>query len=674
MSTTEEIVGPKTKIGSYMEPVLDKPRIDRVVTKYFNAIWQYLVAVDRVGGPVDLVGNGFTFAELRNTVNAVGFVYGDLLALASGAEIGAMNAYLDLPEGDAFPANFPESMQWMNLLTIKEKKELTKSEWRTRNFHALVPGFLACYSIMLIFASGEMYAIMACKFRKVEAQVYADSKLQIPYNVLKPDTFLAQHYRANFPLDAIYLTIQLDMLIDHLYAVWDQYQFIIPEEAVKFGGMLFGQFKNFIMNSEGEIIYDYPVDLLFIGTLYDDNIFGDDFTNVIEPFLELVRDMVENLYAIAETVEYGDKFYSNTFSDFKALLTPVKMDTKLLTQFGPLPTPWPHIFLGWHYDDLQTRNEPIARAWDENANPGMDISDDSGNQAANFFIRQLEGKLLDPGVLDEDHPIQYIYALMPYGYEEEAWRKALAFGWAFLSQFMGGMDLNTDMEFGDTDTILSHFTYAEFYDSDDNLKNIQAVDDDVEIANDSLVGMFGLSDHPPFNDQFKLRLVNSRAYADLVYNELGTVIAGDDALTIASKFEADYFENIQKILGYIKNQQTEFDWQHTRDWFLKSINPRIAAPQQQSKEVSKQVETDKPEEENKPKKDEEPKKDLKTGKGDPTQPSGSPSGPPKLKESAQVPDSTVKSAELNLKQQETPHDIKKAPLQEIVDTHVQTGE
>jgi hypothetical protein len=669
MSTTEEIVGPKMKIGSYMEPVIDKARIDHTITKFFNGIVQYVVDVERAGGPLDILANGPNFAILRNTINANDFTYPDLQALS--APIHAMNLYLDLAEGADFPANFPASMSWMNTLTVKEKKELTKSQWRTRNFHALVPGWLACYSFIIIYAAAELYAIQACKFRKVEAQVYADSKLQIPYNPIHPETYLAQHYRANFPIDAIYLTVQLDMLIDNIYRSWDSYNFVIPEESVKLGGMLFGQFKNFVLDNEFNIQYDYPVDFLFIGAGYDDNIFGDDFTTIFEPMLIIIKDLCENMYGLAESVEYGDKFYSGSFGDFKALLAPVKMDSKLLSQFGTLPIPWPHIYMGMHHDGAQLREEFIARAWDENNAQCMDISDDSGNQVANFFIRRLEGKLQEADVLDADNPVQYIYSILPYGYDEEAWRKALVFGWAWLTQFMGGVDLNTDLEFNDADDELSHFAYTEYYNSNDELKSVEATDDDVELIEDILLGMFGTGDHAPFNDAFKPRLINSRGYEDIVELWTGHAIADDNVLTLAGKAEGDYLENLQKLLGYICNQQPEFDWQHTRDWYLKCINPRIAAPQVQSKEVQKDVTTTSPEDITAPKDDERPKEPMKDKKGDPTQPTDTPSGPPKLKvsEKSENVDTTTKTAESNVKK---PENIKDAPLEEVVKTHVQT--
>jgi hypothetical protein len=671
MSVTEEIVGPKMKIGSYMEPIIDKPRIDLLVSKYFNAIWQYQVDIARAGGPVDILDNGPTFADLRDTVNDNGFAYDDLVALSD--EVTSMNLYLDEAEGADFPVNFPASMMWMNVLTVKEKKELTKSQWRTRNFHGLVPGWLACYSLVIIFAGAEIYATMAGKFMKIERQVYPDSKLQIPYNGLKPETYLAQHYRANFPLDEVYLTIQLDMLIDNIYNSWDALKYIIPEESVKIGGMLFGQFKNFVLDNDFKIDYDYPVDFVFTCTGFDDNVFGDDYTTVIEPLLVKIRDLCENLYSIAESVEYGDKFYSGTFSDFKQLLTPVSFDSNLLTQFGALPIPWPHIFMGLHHGDVSGDEEFIARAWDENEVQTMDISDDSGNQVANFFIRRLEGKLLEADVLDAANPVQYIYSIIPYGYDEESWRKALVFGWAWMTQFMGGMDLNTTLPYGDNDDLLSHFSYAEYYDSDDNLKSVQAIDDDVELAEDVLLGMFGTGDHHPMNDAFKPRLVNSRGYEDLVDVKLGHAIADDNAITLAGKMEADYLENLQRLLGYIANQQPEFDWQHTRDWFLKCINPVIAPPQKQSDSVQKDVVTSEPEDVTKPNSDEQQAiKKAMEKKGDPTQPTDTPSGPPEKKtvSKSENVDTSKKTAEANVKKPDK--DISEASLEEVVKTHVQT--
>jgi hypothetical protein len=186
--------------------------------------------------------------------------------------------------------------------------------------------------------------------------------------------------------------------------------------------------------------------------------------------------------------------------------------------------------------------------------------------------------------------------------------------------------------------------------------------------------MFGFGDHPPFNDQFKLRLINSLAYADLVEAHLGHAIAGDDALVLAGKLEGDYFENVQRVLGTIKNQQSEFDWQHTRDLVLTIINPRIAPPQKKGKEDTKDVVTNSPVDPHKPTDDERPKEDVtKTGKGDPTQPSSTPSGPPKEKAiSPEIPkDNTKETAASSVKKPDAA-DISKAPLEEVVDTHVQT--
>jgi hypothetical protein len=487
----------------------------------------------------------------------------------------------------AFPANFPVSFRWLYNFTIEEKTWLTRCSWRTRNFHAMLPQFFAALQLVVLFAFRDIYIIEKCKFRKINACIAMDSKLQIPFDTINPKTWKSYMYRTFYDINNVYTATQLDNMIQHVFLTFDEYKYLIPKESVKLGDLLIGKFKNVIYNDEMKIIGDYPVDLMLHDVTYCGvAVFGADWTDHINGWFLKLQGYMTSAFLVYDKIEYNDKFYQNVFGDFKAMFDPIVLTSKMMCEWNELPLPWFHVWIAAHYDNVSLRSEFLMRAMDAAYDNAIDLDD--GNLAGGFhqaFIRDAAGLGRTGATV-----VEYLYALKPYGYTEEQWKLALVYGWMIMQRYSSSLHMQTTVEFDvDMDDICTMLTYTQYLDKEDNiiLEQYAALGTP---ANDRIMGFIGFGDMGAnnyiFNSMFIPRALESNEYATLdddvsihVYNA-GPVANNNNT----------YFARFIKQYGVITIEASAIQSVWVKESLYKILNPRLAPPSKKQEPAVKKLE------------------------------------------------------------------------------------
>jgi hypothetical protein len=569
---------PSYVVAHTKQVVVDNSKVDYQTTKIGRGI---------IVLPLDLIGNNSpisdydalpTLAGLNLIIADPQFDYGNDLATPYPV-IDAIAEYILMDEGAAFPADFPTYMEWMRNFTVEEKLLLSKSAWRTKNFHAMLPHFFAAMQLVMLLAARDLNIIEAGKVRIIDATVFPDTKLQIPYVQTDPTTWKAHEYRTVFNINNIYTMTERETMLNHIYATLDTYGFKTPLESVKMMRMTLGKFKNFVMDDKLDIKYDHWIDLIITEETYDFVVFGNDWTNDIEGWMTKLQPYLTSATLVYEKIEYNDKFYSKSFPMFKDMMESVAFDSTMLAEWGEI-IPWFQIGAGWHYDNVQLRNELIFRGWN-NANYGNHhvLSLGNGGQTEDMFTRQNAG--LNAGVAN----IDFIYQILPYGCSEEMTQLAITWFWMFMMRFMGGYLLPNDLEINsDIDTVLFLSYYQEFYDTDGNLVYVMFYQIAQPTAN-AFVGWIALIDTAYFNDLYKPRELAPGGYNGLADTFVEVPITGN--YTWDGVNNDNYFERILRKLPHTKYQHPMYQRSYFKELTYKCINPKIAPRQEQPPEIKK---------------------------------------------------------------------------------------
>lgn len=561
---------PSIVTGHPLLDVRDVVKLDHTIRKVHRAILRVHFDLFAAGSPLFIFEQRCpTVAQLNNIIANPNFNYtNDLVNVYP--EIAALAAYLVMDDQAPFPANFPIAFSWLMDFSVEEKQVLAKANWRTRNFHAMLPQFFAALQLIIVFAMADLYAIVKGKFRKVSATCFPDTKLQIPFDSHVEATWKAFMYRIAFNIDTVYPAQVRDNMIQHLFLTWDSYGFIIPEESAKLGELLLGKIKNFVLfDDASKVNYDYPIDILLEQTGFDDNVYGNDFTNHIYPLLIKVKNYMTSSYLMVDKIEYNDKFYKDVMSDFKKVLTPVSLDTKLLTDWKEMAVPWVQIYLGFHHDGAQGRYEALFRAFDGTNNfPNLA---GAGTELQNMFTRRVAGL---PAMLPGGQASWfYVHSIIPYGYNEEQWKLGFVFGWMYMTRFMGGMQLTTTVELDDLSVDLRLYCYYEYYDSNENL--MRKIGDNAlsTLAANVVQGWLATTDNIIFNDIYKPYLLASGAYATIDDVQLGQGINANDFVNVNVDV---YRQRLMKLFTCLKMQSPIFQSLWTKEAIYKLVNPFIA--------------------------------------------------------------------------------------------------
>lgn len=496
-------------------------------------------------------------------------------------EAYALAEFFIMDEGVNLPDNFPEQFSFLLDFTMEEKVALVRSSWRTRNMHGMLPQFFAAIQLIIIFAMRDLFVILAGKFRKINATVSSDSKIQIPYSIYDSRTWKSELYRQFFVIDTIYTATERDNMIQHLFATFDSFGFKLPSESIKLAKMLYGKFENPIFNDNLEIIGTHPVDLILHEPTYDDLIFGDDWTE-IHLWLTKLQPYLDTAFLVYDKIEYNDKFYKNSFGDFKSMMDSVQLTSSILCEWDTLPIPWFHIYFGLHYDDVSLRHEFIFRAWNGTFDGMPDLDD--GNLPGgceNMFVRQFAGL-----GRNENTTVLYMHALQPYGYDFAQWKQALVYGWSFLMHRMGYEQLTDDLEIDyDFEDVISMCTYYSYYDKQTNEMCYVINDMDVIPAGDTLTGMFATGDRTNnqiLSNPFTPRVMTSNAYNTIADDY--TMFLLDDDVPLVNNMD-ELFTRLKHIYGYIEIEASFFQSVFTKEQLYMILNPNIAKP------VAKQIES-----------------------------------------------------------------------------------
>lgn len=571
----------KPDLPSYVvaHPLLvvdDVSKVDKRLLKVYRGTINLNHAFLATDGCIDIFEDMPTVQELIEITSSGTFDYDTDLATPY-PRLHALATYFLQDEATAFPANFPTRFAFLYRFNVTEKVMMVKSAWRTRSYHAMVPQFCAAMQLVIIFAFADIYSIMISKARKISATAFPDSQLQIPFIAKDSSTWKAYLYRTVFDINNVYTATQRENMLNHLWLTLDTYNFVIPEESRKLGRLLVGKFNNPVFDDQLDVIYDYPIDLLATESTFDDVVFGTDWGATIHPLLVKLQSYMTSVDLIYEKFEYNDRFYSQSFGAFKEMLTPVKFESKDLSDWQELTVPWFQIYYGWHYDGGSFRNELIARGWNASNLAADHTIDVDNGQTEDFFTRDHAG--LDVG---EDMQT-FIYAILPYGYDEEQWKLGLSFGWMYLSQFMGGNLLPDDLEHDfDFDVTYNHLTYYEYYDNDENLIYQVAVEI-TQPGDDTILGWVSPTDTAIVNDLYKLRQRDSGEYEpineDLTELDINGLVWDPNNNTFL-------YPRLLRLFPHLARQHSYFQATLFKEYIYKLVNPRIAPPQKQPPSVN----------------------------------------------------------------------------------------
>lgn len=570
---------PSYVIGHPLQQVMDHSKIDKRLAKVYRGILNLqLEYLTQAESPIEIFQNHIpTVGTLMGEVFAADFDFDTDLA-AVYTQVYELAQYLQTDEGTACPEDLPPRFRFLYNFTFEEKVMLAKSAWRTRNFHGELPFFFAALQLITIFAFGDMHALMKSKMRKVSATAFPDTQLQIPYHADNPETWKAELYRNFYDINTVYTQTQRENLLNHILLTLDSYDYLIPEESVKLGNLLVGKIDNPIFDDKLEtILYSHPIDIVISDGTFDNHLLGTDWTNTIDPMFSKLKSYLTNPSLVYEKFEYNDRYYSNSFGAFKEMMKPMKFDSKLLLEWNTMPIPWVQIYGGFHYDSLSFRTEFIFRAWDDN-NGDNDITLDlTEGQPQDMFTRANAG--LDQG----DTVQEYVYALLPYGYDEEAWKLGLTYGWMFLHGLLGAYDepgqlSDTDFEHDvDWDETYVQTLYYEYYDSEDNLL-YQIVLNESQPGSNQSQGWVCTNSTNPFCDIYKPRALLPGAYNDIQDDLTSLTI---NAAVWDPNNNDEVYARLLRLLPKIKMQHNVFQRNYFKEYIYKLINPRIAPAQSQ---------------------------------------------------------------------------------------------
>lgn len=585
---------PSIVTGHPLLKVTDVSKIDKVVTKIFRAIVDLQLDVFGDGSPMHIFINHYpTLAELVTALANPDFDFQTFSA--TYPEITALASYLMLDQNSAFPANFPTAFRWLYNFSLAEKVEFAKSYWRTRNFHSQLPQFFGAMHLITIFAFADMFAVCLGKFRKIAATCFADNKLQIPFDALDEKTWKAFMYRTRFDIDTVYLAVQRDNLFQHLFLTWDTQGFQIPEESIKLGRLLCGKFKNFALDDNIDIAYDYPVDLIIrepnVGDPVNEHtaVFGDDYTTYIQPMLVKLKSYLSKEQMVTNNIEYNDKFYEAVYGPFMKMLSPSDFNCKLLTDWQDLPVPWFQIFAGFHFSILD-EPEIIFRAWNDESHASHsipDLAEDAG-EMLDMFTREQAGlpEMLPAG----QDAWSFLHALIPYGYDEESWWTGLTFGWMYLQRFLGGNRLTSELQINyEWEDIISYLYYNEYYDSQGNLLFKICNNGMSAFAENTVSGWICTTDDAIFNDIYKPYVINSAGYGNIAEDLTGHVLDAGDL--VATNLDT-YYPKLMRQFKMIKYQSPVFQTLTFKQRIYQIINPYVAPKVQSQTPALKKVEND----------------------------------------------------------------------------------
>jgi hypothetical protein len=467
-------------------------------------------------------------------------------------------------------------------LTVAEKEDFFKSASRSRSQHIDVMRILGVLNAIIVFGTAPLIAIYGTKFYVHTNLVDPISFKAIRYDVYDERTWPAYIYNTWAQTFLNLTEEQVSLMYENVILQFNSYNLIVPIESVKIAQLLRGRFNVQMFKPNGDPDYQVPVDFLFTTNQWDGetardfHVLGADWIDDLAVFVK-IRDILQNIGTVAQTVEYGDSYYGAIFPQWKEQLKYVDLNFDLLKDWTPM-LPWPLLHVGAHHHP-DPAGYPSAMQWAWNdANHGNDMTIDLGtdvapdNQSYDMFMR-----IVPPQLAEGDDALQFFGLKLP-GVSDEMYEIALVFMW-FWNLPNQGPILGIQRERSTLTDYHNIATFTEYYDSNGTLmfKMLTNVSMDLGGA-DQWFGWLGTTEHPHFREFYIPKSRLSLAYPNIVKLKNYTLVTGDNEVGNDPN-EGTFYEKVMRNVGYYNYSILKFGWKWTWSIFKKIANPIYVKPQ-----------------------------------------------------------------------------------------------